>query len=192
MRFYEDAGLLPAARNPAGYRHYGDDAVERLAFISSAKLLGPVLEEIRELLDVRENGACAPVRARLRSLVADRVGRANRRVADVHAALSGDAPPGACGPACGCTTTPPVAPPRSSTPLNPFPTPGGRFRWRARSAVPRSASASGSGVRWSTGSRAAKTSRTGSAPESGAGLLADLFGTTGGRPGPPGRMAGGL
>ncbi|MET8538999.1 MerR family DNA-binding transcriptional regulator [Streptomyces sp. NPDC005065] len=40
LRFYEDAGLLPADRTPSGYRMYGEDAVERLAFISSAKLLG--------------------------------------------------------------------------------------------------------------------------------------------------------
>ncbi|MDG9719768.1 MerR family DNA-binding transcriptional regulator [Streptomyces sp. DH24] len=30
LRFYEDAGLLPADRTPAGYRVYGEDAVERL------------------------------------------------------------------------------------------------------------------------------------------------------------------
>ncbi|MFM9700927.1 MerR family transcriptional regulator [Streptomyces europaeiscabiei] len=48
LRFYEDAGLLPADRTPSGYRVYGEDAVERLAFISSAKLLGLALNEIRE------------------------------------------------------------------------------------------------------------------------------------------------
>src|SRR6478735_9410628 len=53
LRFYEEAGLLPADRTPSGYRVYGEDAVERLAFISSAKLLGLALEEIRELLAVR-------------------------------------------------------------------------------------------------------------------------------------------
>ncbi|MFE1555035.1 MerR family DNA-binding transcriptional regulator [Streptomyces sp. NPDC058734] len=40
LRFYETAGLLPAERTASGYRQYGPDAVERLAFISSAKLLG--------------------------------------------------------------------------------------------------------------------------------------------------------
>lgn len=39
LRFYEDAGLLRAERTPSGYRIYGEDAVDRLAFISSAKLL---------------------------------------------------------------------------------------------------------------------------------------------------------
>ncbi|MFE7962691.1 heavy metal-responsive transcriptional regulator [Streptomyces cellulosae] len=114
LRFYEDAGLLPADRTPSGYRVYGEDAVERLAFISSAKMLGLALEEIRELLDVREEGVCASVRARMLPLVADRITQTDGRIAElrafsahlagVHAALSGPAPAGACGPDCGCTT----------------------------------------------------------------------------------------
>ncbi|MEU6011240.1 heavy metal-responsive transcriptional regulator [Streptomyces sp. NPDC047453] len=115
LRFYEDAGLLLADRTPAGYRVYGEDAVERLAFISSAKLLGLALEEIRELLDVREEGVCASVRARMLPLVAARIAETDGRIAElrvfsdrlaaVHADLSGPAPAGACGPDCGCTTT---------------------------------------------------------------------------------------
>jgi DNA-binding transcriptional MerR regulator len=116
LRFYEDAGLLPADRTPSGYRTY----VERLAFISSAKLLGLALEEIRELLDVREEGVCASVRARMLPLVAGRIAQTDGRIAElrafsahltgVHAGLSGPAPTGACGPDCGCTTTGPAAP----------------------------------------------------------------------------------
>ncbi|MGW4995439.1 heavy metal-responsive transcriptional regulator [Streptomyces mirabilis] len=115
LRFYEDAGLLPADRTPSGYRVYGEDAVERLAFISSAKLLGLALEEIRELLEVREEGVCASVRTRMLPLVADRISETDGRIAElrafsahlagVHAELSGPAPAGACGPDCGCTTT---------------------------------------------------------------------------------------
>ncbi|MFI0942741.1 heavy metal-responsive transcriptional regulator [Streptomyces sp. NPDC021020] len=115
LRFYEDAGLLPADRTPSGYRTYGEDAVERLAFISSAKLLGLALDEIRELLDVREEGVCASVRARMVPLVAGRIAETDGRIAElrafsahltgVHAELSGPAPAGACGPECGCTTT---------------------------------------------------------------------------------------
>ncbi len=40
LRFYESAGLLSADRTPAGYRMYGEDAVDRLAFIGAAKHLG--------------------------------------------------------------------------------------------------------------------------------------------------------
>ncbi|WP_407836163.1 heavy metal-responsive transcriptional regulator [Streptomyces sp. DSM 116496] len=115
LRFYEDAGLLPAERTPSGYRVYGEDAVERLGFISSAKLLGLALEEIRELLEVREEGVCAAVRTRMVPLVAGRIEETEGRIAElsafsahlaaVHADLSGPAPAGGCGPDCGCTTT---------------------------------------------------------------------------------------
>ncbi|WP_310794843.1 MerR family DNA-binding protein [Streptomyces sp. TLI_171] len=108
--------MLPAERTPAGYRVYGQQAVERLEFISSAKLLGLPLEEIRGLLDVREQGACAPVRSRMRALVADRIADTDARIAeltafsarlaDVHATLEGPAPAGACGPQRGCTGNP--------------------------------------------------------------------------------------
>ncbi|MEU7032975.1 heavy metal-responsive transcriptional regulator [Streptomyces sp. NPDC046237] len=117
LRFYETAGLLPAGRTASGYRVYGEDAVDRLAFISSAKLLGLALEEIRDLLEVREEGVCASVRARMLPLVADRIRETDGRVAElrafsdrlggVHAVLAEPAPDGACGPDCGCTSAPP-------------------------------------------------------------------------------------
>jgi DNA-binding transcriptional MerR regulator len=50
LRFYETAGLLPAERTRSGYRVYGEEAVERLAFIGAAEGLGLPLEEIAELL----------------------------------------------------------------------------------------------------------------------------------------------
>ncbi|CAM5609489.1 MerR family transcriptional regulator [Streptomyces avidinii] len=112
LRFYEGAGLLPAGRTAAGYRVYGEDAVERLALISSAKLLGLALEEIRALLDIREEGVCSSVRARMLPLVAARITDTDIRVVElrdfserlsgVRAALSGPVPDGACGPDCGC------------------------------------------------------------------------------------------
>ncbi|MEU6368993.1 heavy metal-responsive transcriptional regulator [Streptomyces sp. NPDC046931] len=114
LRFYETAGLLSAERTASGYRVYGEDAVDRLAFISSAKLLGLALEEIRDLLDVREEGLCASVRARMLALITDRIKETDLRVSElrafsahlagVHTALSEPAPAGACGPDCGCTT----------------------------------------------------------------------------------------
>ncbi|MFD7984361.1 heavy metal-responsive transcriptional regulator [Kitasatospora indigofera] len=140
LRFYETAGLLPAGRTASGYRVYGEDAVERLAFISSAKLLGLALEEIRELLDVREEGVCASVRARLLPLVAARIAETDGRIAElrafsahlagVHAGLAGPAPAGACGPACGCTST--GAPAAGPVPITLSPTRLARSRepWR--------------------------------------------------------------
>lgn len=59
IRYYEKVGLLPSPeRSPAGYRQYGDDAVDRLRFIQGAQRLGLRLEEIRDLLAVRDTGTC--------------------------------------------------------------------------------------------------------------------------------------
>ncbi|WP_432838874.1 heavy metal-responsive transcriptional regulator [Dactylosporangium sp. CA-092794] len=59
VRYYERVGLLPPPpRTSAGYRHYGADALDRLLFIQGAQRLGLRLREIRELLGVRDSGAC--------------------------------------------------------------------------------------------------------------------------------------
>ncbi|MCO5997815.1 MerR family transcriptional regulator [Actinoallomurus rhizosphaericola] len=131
LRFYETAGLLPADRTPAGYRVYGQDAIERLSFIDAAKHLGLPLEEIAGLLAVWESGACADVKAGLRPRVAARLAEAERRIAELtaftgtlHRALAHlDALPdraGRCDPGCGFLgPAAPTAPP----PSEPFPRP---------------------------------------------------------------------
>jgi DNA-binding transcriptional MerR regulator len=85
LRFYESAGLLPAERTPAGYRLYGEDAVDRLAFISAAKHLGLPLEEIAELLGVWQARACQEVKADLRERVVARIEEAERRAVELAA-----------------------------------------------------------------------------------------------------------
>lgn len=112
LRFYEDAGLLPAGRTPAGYRVYGADAVERLTFIGAAKHLGLPLDEIGDLLSVWEAGACVDVKADLRPRITARREEAGARAVELaaftvslDAALRHlDALPdrtGRCDPACG-------------------------------------------------------------------------------------------
>ena len=55
IRFYEQAGLLPAPpRTAGGYRSYDDDAVTRLRFVRSAQALGLSLAEIAEVLRIRD------------------------------------------------------------------------------------------------------------------------------------------
>lgn len=57
VRYYEGIGLLPApARQPSGYREYGDEDVDRLRFIRTAQRLGLSLSEIAEILAFRERG----------------------------------------------------------------------------------------------------------------------------------------
>ncbi|MFD0425261.1 MerR family transcriptional regulator [Streptomyces parvus] len=112
LRFYESAGLLSADRTPAGYRMYGEDAVDRLAFIGAAKHLGLALEEIGELVGVWEAGACRDVKADLRPRISARLAEAESRAAELAAftaSLRGalahlDALPdraGRCDPGCG-------------------------------------------------------------------------------------------
>ncbi|MEV0318327.1 MerR family transcriptional regulator [Streptomyces sp. NPDC050658] len=115
LRFYESAGLLPADRTPAGHRTYGEDAVERLAFIGAAKHFGLPLEEIAELLVVWESGACADVKTDLRPRIAARRAQAKKRIAELRAFTAEltraldhlDALPdrsGRCDPECGFLT----------------------------------------------------------------------------------------
>ncbi|PZG55668.1 MerR family transcriptional regulator [Spongiactinospora gelatinilytica] len=85
LRFYEQAGLLPAGRTPAGYRAYGPEAVDRLAFIGEAKHLGLPLEEIAELLTVWEAGSCAQVKADLRPRIRERLAAAEARAGELAA-----------------------------------------------------------------------------------------------------------
>ncbi|WP_425055926.1 Cd(II)/Pb(II)-responsive transcriptional regulator [Pseudomonas abyssi] len=55
IRYYEREGLLPAPRRSAGnYRQYSEAHLERLVFIRNCRLLDMTLEEIRQLLSLRE------------------------------------------------------------------------------------------------------------------------------------------
>jgi DNA-binding transcriptional MerR regulator len=59
VRYYDRVGLLKAAsRTEAGYREYSEDALERLRFIQDAQRLGLRLQDIRELLEIRDRGQC--------------------------------------------------------------------------------------------------------------------------------------
>lgn len=59
IRYYTRIGLLPEPpRSDAGYRLFNDDAAERVDFIKRAQRLGLRLDEIEELLRVRDEGGC--------------------------------------------------------------------------------------------------------------------------------------
>jgi Cd(II)/Pb(II)-responsive transcriptional regulator len=58
IRFYEKEGLLPApARSGGNYRLYGQQHLERLAFIRRCRSLDMTLDEIRVLLQLRDKPA---------------------------------------------------------------------------------------------------------------------------------------
>ena len=80
IRFYEKEGLLPApARSAGNYRLYGQQHLERLAFIRRCRSLDMTLDEIRVLLQLRDKPAanCVEVSSLLDEHirhVADRIG----------------------------------------------------------------------------------------------------------------------
>lgn len=84
IRYYESVGVLPEApRSAAGYRLYGVDDVERLDFVGQAQTLGLTLEEIREVLEIVDEGRapCVHVRERLSA----RLEETRRRIRDLRA-----------------------------------------------------------------------------------------------------------
>ena len=55
IRYYELLGLINSPRrSESGYRLYSADDVERLEFVVKAKQLGLSLEEIRDVIDLRQ------------------------------------------------------------------------------------------------------------------------------------------
>ena len=73
VRYYESIGLLPEPeRTPSGYRIYTEADIDRVAFIKTAQRLGITLDEIREILALRDRGErpCGYVRDVLRREVA--------------------------------------------------------------------------------------------------------------------------
>ena len=57
IRFYESVGLLPEPpRTASGYRSYEESDAERLRFIKTAQRLGLSLDEIREIIALRDRG----------------------------------------------------------------------------------------------------------------------------------------
>ena len=85
LRYYEAEGLLPAERAGNGYRMYGPDAVDRLAFIGQAKHLDLPLPAVRELATAWESEPCRSVRARYRPLLVERSDQVAERLVALEA-----------------------------------------------------------------------------------------------------------
>jgi DNA-binding transcriptional MerR regulator len=83
IRYYESIGLVPQPpRTGAGYRIYGAEDEARLVFIKTAQHLGLSLEEIREVLRLRDAGStpCEHVRGMLR----EQIRTISRRMAELR------------------------------------------------------------------------------------------------------------
>src|ERR1700728_2647512 len=91
IRYYERSGLLPEPNRTDGdQRRYGPADLDRMLFIRGAQRLGLRLAEIRELLAVRDTGACPCGPAE--TLLSEHLGEIDReiaRLARLRAELSG-------------------------------------------------------------------------------------------------------
>jgi DNA-binding transcriptional MerR regulator len=57
LRYYSELGLLvPVQRGENGYRYYSQNAKQQVQFIKKAQALGFTLEEIKQILYVRNRG----------------------------------------------------------------------------------------------------------------------------------------
>ncbi|CAN5643033.1 hypothetical protein BH24ACT14_BH24ACT14_23120 [soil metagenome] len=83
LRYYEDAGMLPAPeRTAGGYRDYTPDVLPRLDFIRRGRATGLTLAQIREVLDVRDAGRapCQHVQRLLTTHLTD----LDRQITELH------------------------------------------------------------------------------------------------------------
>ena len=93
VRHYEDAGLVrPTARTVGGFRLYGEDTITRLLLIKQMKPLGFTLEEMRLLIETRDQLADANLdadeRLNLRERVALFSAAANEKVRELREQLA--------------------------------------------------------------------------------------------------------
>ena len=84
LRHYERLGLLPGVtRTRAGYRRYPPALVDRVRVIQRALVVGFSLRELARVLRQRERGS--PPCQHVRTLVGERLGDLDRRIAELVA-----------------------------------------------------------------------------------------------------------
>jgi len=83
IRYYEDIGLLPPPhRLENGYRDYAETDVDRVRFVAGARSLDFSLDDIQEILALREQRE-APCRVVL-NLLLQRADEIGRRIAELQ------------------------------------------------------------------------------------------------------------
>src|SRR5438477_10623226 len=84
LRYYERRGLLPRLqRRPSGYREFPDDAVRIVRFVKRAQDLGFTLDEVEELLLLRNDRRRD--RVRIRAVAERRIKQIDQKVAELQA-----------------------------------------------------------------------------------------------------------
>ena len=90
IRFYQKLGLIAGAtRSPGGYRLFDEEQIHDLAFVRHAQELGFSLNEVKELLALRQKAhACSEVQSMLKGKLVD-VREKIRSLARLEAELGG-------------------------------------------------------------------------------------------------------
>ena len=87
IRFYEAEGVLPEPqRLPSGYRDYQPDDIARVRFVRQARSLGLTLDDVRQILALRDRGErpCSHVR----SLIDQQAEKIDRHIAELEVTRS--------------------------------------------------------------------------------------------------------
>ena len=83
IRYYEEIGLLPLPKRlENGYRFYDEKDIERAKLVAGARRLDLSLDDIREILDLRDR-KIAPCRVIL-DLLAEKADEISRRIAELE------------------------------------------------------------------------------------------------------------
>jgi len=84
LRYYERRGILPRPpRRTSGYREFPDDAVRIVRFIKRAQDLGFTLDEVEELITLRNERRRD--RARVRAVAERRVRQVEQKIGELAA-----------------------------------------------------------------------------------------------------------
>ncbi len=87
IRFWEADGLVPEpGRTPSGYRDYDPAAADRIAFIRRAQTAGLTLAQIRQILEISDDGT--PPCEHVEAAVAERLAEVEARIAELEATRS--------------------------------------------------------------------------------------------------------
>jgi MerR family mercuric resistance operon transcriptional regulator len=80
VRYYQSRGLLRVPASSAGFRVYPPAAIDRIAFIKRAQVLGFTLDEVRSLLDLEDGRN----RRAIQSVTQARLGQIEDKLADLQ------------------------------------------------------------------------------------------------------------
>ncbi len=83
VRYYEEIGLVRAARDANGYRSFSEADMHKLRFLARARALGFSIEECRALLALWEDRARAS--ADVRAIASDHLAQIEAKIADLEA-----------------------------------------------------------------------------------------------------------